>query len=149
MSLIETIDQDIKKAMLAKDQVKLRGLRAIKSALLLARTEKGLAVEISEETEIKLLQKQIKQRKESVAVYITQNRPDLAQVEQEEIVVIEYYLPKQLDLSEIESDLKMLITNGGFSSIKDLGKLIGIASTHFAGRTEMKTVSDIAKKLLT
>src|ERR1700760_4420960 len=110
MSLITKIDQDIKQAMLAKQEAKLRGLRAIKSALLLARTEKGASENISAETEIKVLQRLIKQRKESADIYQTQNRPDLYQIEAEEMQVIEAYLPKQMERSEVESYLKDLIT---------------------------------------
>src|ERR1700712_4768349 len=102
MSLINTIDQDIKQAMLAKQEARLRGLRAIKSALLLARTEKGASEEISEETELKVWQKLIKQRKESADIYKAQNREDLYKVEAEEMEVIEVYLPKQMDKAEIE-----------------------------------------------
>src|SRR5579862_5043017 len=122
MSLINTIDQDIKQAMLAKQDARLRGLRAIKSALLLARTEKGASDEITPEAEIKVLQKLIKQRKESADIYKAQNREDLYKIEAEEMEVIEAYLPKQMDRGEIKVYLKELIGRVGASSIKDMGK---------------------------
>src|ERR1700712_3876324 len=127
MALINTIDQDIKQAMLAKNDVKLRGLRAIKSALLLARTEKGATEDITEEAEIKVLQKLIKQRKESAEIYKTQNRDDLYQIETEELQVIEVYLPQQMDRSEIEAKIKQLISELGITSVKEMGKVIGAA----------------------
>src|ERR1700710_2456140 len=119
MSLITKKDQEIKKAMLGKQEARLRGLRAIKSALLLARTEKGASEEISEETEIKVLQKLIKQRKESADIYKAQNREDLYKVEAEEMAVIEVYLPKQMEKAEVEVFLKDLISRVGATSVKD------------------------------
>ena len=148
MSLINTIDQDIKQAMLAKNDVKLRGLRAIKSALLLARTEKGASEEISEETEIKVLQKLIKQRKESADIYKQQNRDDLYKVEVEEMEVIEVYLPKQMDKAEVEAFLKDLISRVGATSVKDMGKVMGAANKELAGKADGKTISEVVKQLL-
>jgi len=148
MSLITTIDQDIKKAMLAKQEVQLRGLRAIKSALLLARTEKGASEEISEETEIKVLQKLIKQRKESADIYQAQNREDLYKVEAEEMAVIEVYLPKQMDKAEVEVFLKDLISRVGATSVKDMGKVMGAANKELAGKADGKTISEVVKQLL-
>jgi len=148
MSLITTIDQDIKKAMLAKQEVQLRGLRAIKSALLLARTEKGASEEISEETEIKVLQKLIKQRKESADIYKAQNREDLYKVEAEEMAVIEVYLPKQMDKAEVEVFLKDLIDRVGATSVKDMGKVMGAANKELAGKADGKTISEVVKQLL-
>jgi len=148
MSLINTIDQDIKKAMLAKQEVQLRGLRAIKSALLLARTEKGASEEISEETEIKVLQKLIKQRKESADIYQAQNREDLYKVEAEEMAVIEVYLPKQMDKAEVEVFLKDLISRVGATSVKDMGKVMGAANKELAGKADGKTISEVVKQLL-
>ncbi len=148
MSLIEIIDTDIKKALLARDQAGLRALRAIKSALLLARTEKGMAEEITPDTELKILQKQIKQRKESADIYHAQNRADLALIEEEELQVIGLYLPAQLSRDEIESQLKVLITESGAVSIKDLGKIMTLASKHFAGGADGKLISELAKKIL-
>lgn len=148
MSLINQIDQDIKQAMLAKQDVRLRGLRAIKSALLLARTEKGAAEDITEETELKVLQKLIKQRKESADIYQSQNRPDLYKVEVEEMEVIETYLPKQMDRAEIESYLKELIGRVGATSVKDMGKVMGAANKELAGKADGKTISEVVKQLL-
>lgn len=148
MSLINQIDQDIKQAMLAKQEARLRGLRAIKSALLLARTEKGAAEEITEETELKVLQKLIKQRKESADIYKAQNREDLYKVEAEEMEVIETYLPKQMDRSEIETYLKELIGSVGASSVKDMGKVMGAANKELAGKADGKTISELVKQLL-
>ncbi len=146
--LIETIDQDIKKAMLAKADARLRGLRAIKSALLLARTEKGASEVISEETELKVLQKLIKQRKESAEIYQAQNRDDLYQIEKEEMQVIEAYLPQQMAPEEITAYLKDLIEKTGATSVKDMGKLMGTANKELAGKADGKTISEIVKQLL-
>ncbi len=146
--LIETIDQDIKKAMLAKADARLRGLRAIKSALLLARTEKGASEVISEETELKVLQKLIKQRKESAEIYQAQNRDDLYQIENEEMQVIEAYLPQQMAPEEITAYLKDLIEKTGATSVKDMGKLMGTANKELAGKADGKTISEIVKQLL-
>ncbi|MES2276856.1 MAG: GatB/YqeY domain-containing protein [Bacteroidota bacterium] len=148
MSLITTIDQDIKQAMLAKNDVKLRGLRAIKSALLLARTEKGASEDITEETEIKVLQKLIKQRRESADIYKTQNREDLYKVEVEEMEVIEVYLPKQMDKAEVEMFLKDLIARVGATSVKDMGKVMGAANKELVGKADGKTISEVVKQLL-
>lgn len=148
MSLINQIDQDIKQAMLAKQQDRLRGLRAIKSALLLARTEKGAAEEISEEAEIRVLQKLIKQRKESAEIYKTQNRDDLYQIEIDELQVIEGYLPKQMDRAEIEAYLKDLIGRVGATSVKDMGKVMGAANKELAGKADGRTISEVVKQLL-
>ena len=146
--LIETIDQDIKKAMLAKADARLRGLRAIKSALLLARTEKGASEVISEETELKVLQKLIKQRKESAEIYQAQNRDDLYQIEKEEMQVIEAYLPQQMGREEIAAYLQGLIKKVGATSVKDMGKIMGAANKELAGKADGKTISEIVKQLL-
>ncbi|WAC40760.1 GatB/YqeY domain-containing protein [Pedobacter sp. SL55] len=143
-----TIDQEIKQAMLAKDQVKLRGLRAIKAAILLAKTEKGHAEEINEEAEIKILQKLVKQRKESADIYKTQGREDLYQVEQEEIDVIAQFLPKQMERSEIEAVIAKIIAKTGASSIKEMGKVMGLANKELAGKAEGKLIGEIVKSLL-
>lgn len=148
MSLTDKINQDIKQAMLAKQEVKLRGLRAIKSALLLAKTEKGAAEEINEETEIKVLQKLVKQRKESADIYQVQNRPDLYQIEKEEMEVIEAYLPKQMDKAEIEAFVKDVISRVGATSVKDMGKVMSTANKELAGKADGKTISEVVKQLL-
>jgi uncharacterized protein YqeY len=148
MSLITQIDQDIKQAMLAKQEARLRGLRAIKSALLLARTEKGASEDISQETEIKVLQKLIKQRKESADIYKTQNREDLYKIEVEEMEVIEGFLPKQMERAEVEVYLKDLISRVGATSVKDMGKVMGAANKELAGKADGKTISELVKQLL-
>jgi uncharacterized protein YqeY len=148
MSLITQIDQDIKQAMLAKQEARLRGLRAIKSALLLARTEKGASEDISPETEIKVLQKLIKQRKESADIYKSQNREDLYKIEVEEMEVIEAFLPKQMERTEVEAYLKDLIAKVGATSVKDMGKVMGAANKELAGKADGKTISELVKQLL-
>jgi len=148
MSLTTQIDQEIKQAMLGKQEARLRGLRAIKSALLLARTEKGASEEVSEETGIKVLQKLIKQRKESADIYKTQNREDLYKIEAEEMEVIEGFLPKQMERGEIEAYLKDLINRVGATSVKDMGKVMGAANKELAGKADGKTISEVVKQLL-
>jgi uncharacterized protein YqeY len=146
--LITQIDQDIKQAMLAKQEARLRGLRAIKSALLLARTEKGAAEELTEETEIKVLQKLVKQRKESADIYRAQNREDLLKIEEEEMQIIEAYLPKQMDRGDIEVYINELIARLGATSVKDMGKVMGAANKELAGKADGKTISEVVKLLL-
>lgn len=148
MSLETTINQDIKAAMIAKDNVKLRGLRAIKAAILLAKTEKAGVDEIGEDAEIKVLQKLVKQRKESADIYKTQGRDDLFQIEFEEQEVIEHYLPKQMDRSEVESLIKNIISETGAAGMKDMGKVMGQANQLLAGKADGKTISEIVKALL-
>ncbi|SHM47570.1 GatB/YqeY domain-containing protein [Mucilaginibacter sp. OK098] len=148
MSLINQIDQDIKQAMLAKQADRLRGLRAIKSALLLARTEKGAAEELTQEAEIKVLQKLVKQRKESAEIYKTQNRDDLYQIEIEEMKVIEPYLPTQMTRFEIEGYLEEVISRVGATSVSDMGKVMGIANKELAGQADGRTISEVVKQLL-
>lgn len=148
MSLEQKINQDIKAAMIAKDNAKLRGLRAIKAAILLAKTEKTQVEELNEDTEIKVLQKLAKQRKESGEIYKTQNRDDLYQIEMEELQVIEGYLPKQLDRSAIEEVVKGIIAESGATSIKDMGKVMGVANQKLAGQADGKTISEVVKSLL-
>lgn len=149
MALEEKINQDIKTAMLAKDNSRLRGLRAVKAALLLAKTEKGSSEILTEEAEIKVLQRLVKQRKESADIYRQQNRDDLYQIEIEEQEVIEGYLPKQLNKAEIETIIKAIITDSGASSVKDMGKVMGLANKALAGKADGKTISEIVKSLLT
>jgi uncharacterized protein YqeY len=140
---------ELKTAMLAKDEVGLRSLRAIKAALLLVKTSEGGGGELKEEDEIKLLQKLVKQRKDSLEIFQQQNRPDLAQKEQEEIAVIEKFLPKQLSAEELREALTKIIAETGASSPADLGKVMGIATKQFAGKADGKTVSSLVKELLT
>jgi uncharacterized protein YqeY len=146
--LINQIDQDIKQAMLGKQEARLRGLRAIKSALLLARTEKGASEDITPETEIKVLQRLIKQRKESADIYKTQNREDLYKIEAEEMEVIEAYLPKQMERSEVVAYLKELIGRVGATSVKDMGKVMGAANKELAGKADGRTISEVVRELL-
>jgi uncharacterized protein YqeY len=148
MSLITNIDQDIKKAMLAKQADDLRALRAIKAALLVAKTEKGASDEISEEGEIKVLQRLAKQRKESADIYKTQNRDDLYQIEIDELQVIEKYLPKQMEKADVEAYIKQLIEKLGVTSVKEMGKVMGAANKELAGKADGKTVSEVVKQLL-
>ncbi len=148
MPLQQNIDQDIKSAMLNKDSTRLRGLRAIKAALLVARTEKGAQEILTEDAELKVLQKLTKQRKESADIYHAQNRPDLYQIEQEELLVIESYLPQQLDKEAITVYIKQVIAQTGASSMKDMGKVMGVLSKDLAGKADGKTISEVVKELL-
>ncbi|MBW4889663.1 GatB/YqeY domain-containing protein [Mucilaginibacter sp. HMF5004] len=148
MSLIETIDQDIKKAMLAKQEAQLRSLRAVKAALLVAKTEKGASDVMTQDAEIKVLQRLVKQRKESAEIYQAQNRPDLQQIEEEELGFIETYLPKQLDRADVEHIIKGIITSVGATSVKDMGKVMGAANKELAGKADGRTISEVVKQLL-
>jgi uncharacterized protein YqeY len=148
MSLINQVDQDIKQAMLAKQADRLRGLRAIKAALLVARTEKGAAEELTGEAEIKVLQKLVKQRKESAEIYKAQNRDDLYQIEIAEMQVIEPYLPQQMTRFEIEGYLQELISRVGATSVSDMGKVMGTANKELAGQADGKTISEVVRQLL-
>ena len=147
MSLESTINEDLKNAMKAKDQAALRGIRAIKSAILLFNTS-GAADELNEEKEIALLQKLIKQRQDSLSIYEKQGREDLATVEREEIEVIMRYLPKQLSDDELRTAIAGIISRTGASSMKDMGKVMGEASKEFAGKADGKTISAVVKELL-
>lgn len=148
MNLEQKIMTELKTAMLAKDEAGLRSLRAIKAAILLVKTAVGGKGEQKEEDETRLLQKLIKQRKDSLDIFQQQNRPDLAQKEQEEIAVIEKFLPKQLSAQELKEALIKIITQSGASSSADLGKVMAIATKQFAGKADGKTVSALAKELL-
>jgi Uncharacterized conserved protein len=148
MSLETQINQDIKAAMIAKNTAALRGLRAIKAAILLAKTEKGHAEDLNQEAEIKVLQKLVKQRRESAEIYKTQNREDLYQIEVEEEKVIEAYLPKQMSKEEVEAVIKAIIAETGASSIKEMGKVMGAANQKLAGQADGKTISEVVKSLL-
>lgn len=148
MALEQTINDAIKTAMLAKDQVKLRGLRAIKAAVILAKTSEGAGGELKEADEIKLLQKLVKSRKDSLEIYQKQNREDLAQKEQEEISVIESFLPKQLEEAELKEIIANIIRETGASSAADIGKVMAAATKQLAGQADGKTISAVAKSLL-
>lgn len=148
MSLEQKIMGDLKAAMLAKDEATLRSLRAIKAAILLAKTAEGGSGEISEDEEIKLLQKMVKQRKDSLEIFTQQNRPELAAKEAEEIAVIEKFLPKQLSAEEIREELEKIIAATGASSPADMGKVMGAATKQLAGKADGKTISALVKELL-
>lgn len=148
MALEEKINQDIKRAMLAKDQVSLRGLRAVKAAIQLAKTEKGASETLSEEREIQLLTKLVKQRKESIDIFEKQGREDLAVTEREEVAVIEKYLPAQLSEAEIKAAIEKIIAEVGATSQKDMGKVMGAATKSLAGKADGKIVAELVKSLL-
>ncbi|MBM0657929.1 GatB/YqeY domain-containing protein [Capnocytophaga genosp. AHN8471] len=148
MSLQTKVMEALKEAMKAKDTVALESLRAIKSAILLARTEAGASEELSEADELKLLQKLVKQRKDSAALYIQQGRNDLAEPELAQMAVIEKFLPAQLSEAEVEEALKGIIAQVGATSPKDMGKVMGVATKQLAGKADGKLISDIVKKLL-
>ena len=139
---------DLKTAMLAKDEKALRSLRAIKSAIIIAKTAEGAGGEIKEEDEIKLLQKLVKQRKYSLEIYEKQNRQDLAEKEREEINVIEKFLPKQMDEAELKTIIAKIIAETGASSPADMGKVMGIANKQLAGKADGKTIAGIVKEML-
>jgi uncharacterized protein len=147
MSLETKIMEDLKEAMKAKDQAALRGIRAIKSAILLFKTD-GSGNELNEGNEIKLIQKLVKQRQDSLEIYKQQNRADLALVEEEEINVIMKYLPKQLDADELTKEIQAIITNVGATSVKDMGKIMAEANKVLAGKADGKSISETVKKLL-
>jgi uncharacterized protein len=147
MSLEQNIMAQMKDAMKAKDEAGLRGLRAIKAAILLAKTS-GTGGEITADDEIKLLQKLIKQRKDSLDIYRQQNRADLAQKEEEEIAVIEKFLPKQMDADQLKTVIAGIIAETGASSPADMGKVMGVASKQLAGKADGKTISAVVKELL-
>ena len=148
MALQQQIDQDIKAAMLAKDDARLRGLRAIKAALLLAKTEKGASDSLTDETETRVLQKLVKQRRESADIYKAQNREDLLTIEMEELAVIEAYLPKQLDREEIKAYVQRAIQQVGATGIKDMGKVMGVVNKELAGKADGKAISEVVKEAL-
>lgn len=148
MALEQTINDAIKAAMLAKDQAKLRGLRAIKAAIILAKTTEGAGGQLAEGDEVKLLQKLVKSRKDSLDIYQKQNREDLAQKEQEEITVIESFLPKQLGEAELKEIVAAIIKETGASSAADMGKVMAAATKQLAGQADGKTISAVVKSLL-
>lgn len=147
MKLEEQIMTDLKAAMKAKDQAALRGIRAIKSAILLEKTS-GSGKELDDADGIKMVQKLIKQRKDSLEIYEQQGREDLAETEREEIAVIERYLPKQMSEAELEQTIKAIVEETGATSMKDMGKVMGIANKRLAGKAEGKAISETVKALL-
>jgi len=148
MNLEQKIMAELKTAMLAKDEKALRSLRAVKAAILLAKTAEGAGGELKEEDEIKLVQKLVKQRKDSLEIYQQQNRTDLAQKEREEIEVIEKFLPQQLSTDELKILLTKIIAETGASSPADMGKVMGAATKQLAGKADGKTISAMVKELL-
>ncbi|EKY08357.1 YqeY-like protein [Capnocytophaga sp. oral taxon 332 str. F0381] len=148
MSLQAKVMEELKEAMKAKNTVALESLRAIKSAILLAKTEAGATEELTEADELKLLQKLVKQRKDSAALYSEQGREDLAQPELAQMAVIEKFLPKQLTEEEIIAAVKGFIADVGATTAKDMGKVMGVASKALAGKADGKLISEIVKKLL-
>ncbi|MDR0412861.1 MAG: GatB/YqeY domain-containing protein [Dysgonamonadaceae bacterium] len=148
MSLFDTVSNDIKTAMLAKDKIRLEALRGVKKEFLEAKTAKGAEGELSDDAALKILQRMIKQRKDSAAIYAEQNRPELAEKELAEVAALENYLPKQLSPAELEAAIREIITQTGAASPKDMGKVMGAATKALAGKTEGRLISETVKRLL-
>lgn len=148
MNLFDKISEDIKKAMLARDKVRLEALRGIKKEFLEAKTAKGANGELSDDTATKIMVKMVKQRKESAKIYEENNRPELAANELAEAAVIEEYLPKQLSPEELEAELKAIIAETGATGPKEMGKVMGVATKRLAGRAEGRLISAKVKELL-
>lgn len=148
MSLQVKVMDAMKEAMKAKDKVALEALRAIKSAIILAQTESGATAELSNDVEIKMLQRLVKQRKESADVYLKQGRSDLAEPELAQATVIEKFLPEQMSLEELRIIISEIITSTGATSMQDMGKVMGLASQQLAGKADGKSISTIVKELL-
>ncbi len=147
MNLEEKINADLKTAMKTKNQAALRGIRAIKAAILLAKTD-GTGRKLDEKASIKLLQKLVKQRQDSLEIYTKQGREDLASIEKEEIEVIQKYLPEQMSESELKTVLEEIVRSSGADSMKDMGKVMGMANAKLAGKADGKTIASIVKELL-
>lgn len=148
MNLFDTISEEIKKAMLAKDKVRLEALRGVKKEFLEARTAKGASDEFSDETATVILQKMVKQRKDSAEIYTTQGRADLAEDELAQLSVIQEFLPRQLSAEELEAEILKMIAQTGVTSIKEMGKVMGAATRQLAGKAEGRAISEMVKKLL-
>ena len=148
MSLDANLNNEIKAAMLGKDEARLRTLRAIKAAFLLAKTEKGSTGEISAEQEVRILQKLFSQRKESFEIFSKENRPELARKEKEEMDIIASLLPAQMSDDELKGEIEMIIAQVGATSIKEMGKVMGVASKALAGKAEGARISSMVKSLL-
>lgn len=148
MSLEQKIMTELKAAMIAKNEAALRSLRAVKAAILVAKTSEGAKGELTEDDEMKLLQKLVKQRKDSLEIFQQQNREDLAKKEEEEIAVIEKFLPKQLSADEVNEELVKIIAAVGATSPSDMGKVMGAATKQLAGKADGKTISTLVKELL-
>ena len=148
MSLFDQINEDIKTAMLAKEKEKLEALRAVKAAFLIAKTDKGASETLSSETELKVIQKLVKQRKESAEIYISQNRTDLSDKELFEASVIEQYMPKQMGIDELHAVIKAIVDRVGAKTPADMGKVMGVASKELSGKADGKLISDTVKSIL-
>ncbi|MCQ2225286.1 MAG: GatB/YqeY domain-containing protein [Paludibacteraceae bacterium] len=148
MALFDQISEDIKKAMLAREKVKLEALRGVKKEFLEAKTAKNAEGDLSDETAIKILQKMVKQRKDSAAIFTEQGRPELAEGELAEAAVIEAYLPKQMSDEELTAAIKEIIAEVGATSAKEMGKVMGVATKKLAGKTEGRLISEKVKSLL-
>jgi len=148
MSLQEEVMTALKVAMKSKDQTALTALRAVKSAILLTQTESGAKMEITKEQELKILQKQVKQRKDSAAIFLEQNREDLATPELAEAEIINQFLPEALSEEEITQIIEQVISQVGAESMKDMGKVMGMVSKQLAGKADGKTISNIVKQKL-
>ncbi len=148
MALEEKVMEELKNAMRAKDEAALRSLRAIKAAIIIEKTSEGASGAISEATEIKMLQKLAKQRRDSLEIFEKQNREDLAVKEREELAIIEKFLPKQMSPDELRAELQAIISQTGAKSPADMGKVMGVASKQLAGKIDGKAISDMVKQLL-
>ena len=148
MNLFDKISEDIKKAMLAREKVRLEALRGAKKEFLEAKTAKGANGELSDDNATKILVKMVKQRKESARIYEENNRPELAANELAEAAVLEEYLPKQLSADELEAEIRVIITETGATGPKDMGKVMGVASKRLAGKAEGRAISETVKNIL-
>ncbi|MDR0686823.1 MAG: GatB/YqeY domain-containing protein [Dysgonamonadaceae bacterium] len=148
-NLFDTVSNDIQSAMLAKDKVRLETLRGIKKEFIEAKTAKGATGELSDEKALKILQKMVKQRKDSAEIYQQQNRTDLAEREFDEITVIESYLPEQISQEELEGLLSKIIVQTGVKSLKEIGKVMSIATETLAGKAEGRLIAETVKRLMT
>jgi len=148
MTLTERINEDLKKAMREKDQVAMRALRSIKTAILNAEREKGAGGEVTDDQVIQILNKEIKQRKESIEYYENQERDDQAQSEKGEVAVIEHYLPASLSEGELSKEIDAIIEDTGASGMKDMGSVMGVATKKLAGKADNKAISDMVKQKL-
>ena len=148
MSLFDTVSNDIKSAMMAKDRVKLEALRGVKKEFIEAKTAKGGNGELSDDVALKILAKMVKQRRESAAIYVEQNRPELAESELAEAAVIEAYMPKQLSDEDLTAELQAILAEVGAAGPQDMGKVMGVASKRLAGRADGRAISTKVKELL-
>lgn len=148
MNLFDQVSEDIKKAMLARDKVRLEALRGAKKEFIEAKTAKGANGELSDENATKIIVKMVKQRKESAQIYTENNRPELAENELAEAAVLEEYLPKQLNAEELQTEIRAIIAEVGAAGPRDMGKVMGVASKRLAGRAEGRAISEMTKQLL-